>query len=485
MKTDALLASMLIHLARPIGCSEEYLLMNSKGTLYKARYTCSRCFNSGNFGRMTHRVSSMLSDISERKGSCMTHTQARNWQIEVLRGILAILFSMLWLLLRKGVIQAVLLVLGIFLIMDGMLELMRLLRRQPQMRYPWGDVMLCGASILLGVISITNPILTLFLVLLILAMRLILRGIAQWHEARRGTAPAPGWLWLYGLVLIVSGVLLVAIPRVTLNVVLWVIPLYAFVDGTIILLRGVLLKIVPARMVMAPIQPSGPFGALPEDALTARRGIVFVRRAGANGLGHIAWAFEWTNGWFNTGSVENLMGKAIARPEAMDFWSMHTLDPIQAVQSQVHPYDECKIFFVLHPHPKQAWRAVIWTSRTPYSVVRHNCMDVAYDILRTFGVRTLVDPAAEYVPNDWFDALPGPSYALLPNAPIALQLHRMSQHPLPTTSIVLHIPAHVPAEPPAWRVGTRRIWSIVMQTWEKMVQDVRALGSFPEKRTSL
>ena len=59
--------------------------------------------------------------------------------------------------------------------------------------------------------------------------------------------------------------------------------------------------------------------------------------------------------------------------------------------------------------PKDAWRVVIWESREPYHVIRHNCNDVAYDIVRTFGVNELLDPAEEYIPNDWYDALPGKS----------------------------------------------------------------------------
>ncbi len=38
-----------------------------------------------------------------------------------------------------------------------------------------------------------------------------------------------------------------------------------------------------------------------------------------DGLGHIAWGFEWMNGWFNVGSVENLKSKPFAHSEEMDF----------------------------------------------------------------------------------------------------------------------------------------------------------------------
>ena len=82
---------------------------------------------------------------------------------------------------------------------------------------------------------------------------------------------------------------------------------------------------------------------------TTRRAIVFVRHPGANGLGHIGWAFEWNNGWFNAGSVENQAGKPFVKAQEMGFWSVHTLDPIGAMQKQILTYDEYKVFYVTQP----------------------------------------------------------------------------------------------------------------------------------------
>jgi hypothetical protein len=76
---------------------------------------------------------------------------------------------------------------------------------------------------------------------------------------------------------------------------------------------------------------------------------VFVRRTAADGPGHIAWGFEWMNGWFNVGSVENLKSRPFADPQDMDSWSTHTLDPIATTQEREYPYDEYKLFFATHP----------------------------------------------------------------------------------------------------------------------------------------
>jgi hypothetical protein len=66
-------------------------------------------------------------------------------------------------------------------------------------------------------------------------------------------------------------------------------------------------------------------------------------------------------------------------------------------------YDAYKVLYVTRPRPKQAWRTVIWESRQPYAVLRHNCSDVVYDILRSYGTSGLLDPVEELASNDWYD----------------------------------------------------------------------------------
>jgi hypothetical protein len=189
------------------------------------------------------------------------------------------------------------------------------------------------------------------------------------------------------------------------------------------------------------------------------RAVVFVRRSGAMGLGHVGWAFEWKTGWFNAGSVENIAGAARAAPKDMDFWSSHSLDPVACMLAQEIPYDAYKVFTVAEPQPKDAWKAVVWLSRRPYSVVRRNCADCAYDVLRSFGVRTLIDTARVNVPNDWYDWLPGPSYPIGDYQVIPLRPGREDARArLGKREIKLTIPARIQASPPPWHARGGRVW---------------------------
>ena len=179
-------------------------------------------------------------------------------------------------------------------------------------------------------------------------------------------------------------------------------------------------------------------------------------------------------------------GRLLRNPDDMGFWSAHTLDPIGAMQKQALTYDEYKVYYVPEPRPKDAWKTVVWESRQPYSVLRHNCNDVAYDVLRAYGVTELLDPVEGLVPNDWYDAQAGPSYIIHETPVIPIHLHLMSKRELIRKEILLTIPQHVQGTPPPWRVNGWRAWYELNYTLDKMIKDVSALfvsmGKFVTRR---
>jgi len=298
-------------------------------------------------------------------------------------------------------------------------------------------------------------------------------------DARHSRRKYEGLTWLFGILLILFGLAIFFgenTRQFTFILFILFIVLYACCDGIYLVIRGLLLRFAPSFVIAKKFAIPEGIPDVPADLpSTTRRAIVFVRHPGANGLGHIGWAFEWNNGWFNAGSVENQAGKPFVKPEDMGFWSVHTLDPIGAMQKQVITYDEYKVFYVTEPRPKDAWKTVIWESRHPYSVLRHNCNDVAYDILRAYGVTELLDPVEGLVPNDWYDAQPGPSYIILETPAIPIHLHLMSKRELIRREILLTIPPNVQGTPPPWRVNGWRAWYELNYTLDKMINDVRTL----------
>jgi hypothetical protein len=242
----------------------------------------------------------------------------------------------------------------------------------------------------------------------------------------------------------------------------------------------------PAEIAVAATSTSS-VGTLSADG-PGLRAVVVVRRNGAMGMGHVGWAFEWPTGWFNAGSVENRLGGAYEPPGKTDFWSVHTQMPLASLYDFGPTYDEFKVFDVPHPHPREAWKTIVWISHQPYAVQRRNCADAAYDVLHTFGVDNILDTAQKVFPNEWYDSLPGISYNISEQTDIPLRpdkvvgLERLSQR-IQTRVIHLTIPDHVEGTAPRWRGGGRafeeigeRLELINQQAAEAIVDVVRWIG---------
>jgi uncharacterized membrane protein HdeD (DUF308 family) len=414
-----------------------------------------------------------------------TTVQTRLWWTEVTRGAITLVFGLLYLVLHT-LFYILMYTLGIYLLCDGVLDLYHAFAgKGVPSRHAY--VYLSGvASIGLGLLSLFLPLATLFLLVILIAVRLIMRGVQVIGEVLRSQKQGRRSRWCYALLLIGGGGLLLVPPLTELmtGLLVFFVGIYAFCDGLYLLGRGLRLCLAPtsfsSMLKRASIQQLDIPPTLPA---TTRRAIIFVRRSGAAGLGHIGWAFEWKNGWFNVGSIENYHSYAFAPAERADFWTAHTTDPLASVRHcSQESYDEYKLFHVVHPRPKAAWRVVVWISHLPYRVIRRNCVDAAYDILRTYGLKNLPDPATAYAPNDWYDSLPGPSYALAINPTIPVHIHRQSKRPLTTTEICLTIPPARTGTMPLWRRTYLRGLTELHLAWMKIVSDVQmttgALGMF-------
>ncbi len=399
--------------------------------------------------------------------------------MEVIRGVVNIIFGIILIIHPTFTLRILFFILGIYLILDGALDILRTANGKRATQHKLTNYLFGIMSILLGLISFFSPEATILIILLVIAVRIFMRGIKVIIDARHSRRKYEGLTWLFGILLMLFGLVIFLGEETKLFTfilfILFVVS-YALIDGIYLVIRGLLLRFAPSFVIAKKFAIPEGIPDLPADLpSTTRRAIVFVRHPGANGLGHIGWAFEWNNGWFNAGSVENQAGRAFVKPRDMGFWTVHTLDPIGAMQKQAITYDEYKVFYVTEPRPKDAWKTVIWESRHSYSVVRHNCNDVAYDILRAYGVTELLDPVEGLVPNDWYDAQPGPSYIIQETPTIPIHLHLMSKRELVRKEILLTIPPHVLGTPPPWRVNGWRAWYELNYTLDKMIKDVSTL----------
>lgn len=185
--------------------------------------------------------------------------------------------------------------------------------------------------------------------------------------------------------------------------------------------------------------------------------IIFVRRSGAYGIGHVGWAFTIDNHIFNAGSVENHSGGLVTPPDQMGFWTLETNDPIKPMR--LRRYDEFKVLDVRSANPDYAQRVVAWVHKQAYEAIGRNCMDDTYDVLRAYGIDHLPVPSHIWEPNHWFNHIIGEHYHIEPDGIDRTADKKPPEHePMLSdlASLTADILAKLPPTPPTWRLpGTR------------------------------
>jgi hypothetical protein len=131
------------------------------------------------------------------------------------------------------------------------------------------------------------------------------------------------------------------------------------------------------------------------------RAAAFVRYAGADGAGHLGWAFDAGTA-VDAGSVENPSGLPTAPPPDMGFWSDAAPSPIADMVERA--YNALKYVDLTTADSASAEQTVAWVAQQWYCVFGRNCMDDVYDVLRAYGVPNLPPPVDHWLPNDWFTA---------------------------------------------------------------------------------
>jgi uncharacterized membrane protein HdeD (DUF308 family) len=174
----------------------------------------------------------------------MLQTLARNWWAIVLRGVFAILFGIgtfLW----PGITLAVLvLLLGGYLFVDGILAILWALARRREGAFSW-EVFLVGvASLGAGVVTLMWPGVTALALLWVIAVWAIVHGVfeilAAFHLRRELSNE---WLLaLNGALTVLFGIVLIFAPVAGALAALWMIGTFAIVAGIVMIALGFRLK---------------------------------------------------------------------------------------------------------------------------------------------------------------------------------------------------------------------------------------------------
>lgn len=168
----------------------------------------------------------------------------RSWWVPTLRGVLGILFAVLaigWpgltLLTLVGLFAA-------YAILAGTAALAGALRHRPAGLVHWDAVILGIVSIGAGLVAAYHPAATALLLVLIMGANALVVGVLDILAAVRLRQSVAGeWLLaLAGIASVVFGAFVFARPGAGALALVWLVSLYAFVTGALLLALGVRMR---------------------------------------------------------------------------------------------------------------------------------------------------------------------------------------------------------------------------------------------------
>ena len=168
----------------------------------------------------------------------MSAALARNWWAVALRGVFAILFGIIALLMPGVTLAALVLLFSAYMLVDGIFAIVaavRAVRRREQ----WGWLVLEGiADLAAGAIAFLWPLITIVAFIYLLAAWAIVSGALLTAAAFRLAAPhGRGWMLFGGIVSLIWGALLLMWPLTGAIVLTWWMAGYAlFFGGALLVL---------------------------------------------------------------------------------------------------------------------------------------------------------------------------------------------------------------------------------------------------------
>jgi len=175
---------------------------------------------------------------------------ARNWWTLVLRGVIAIVFGILALAQPGSTLQALVLLFGIWALLDGVLALINSIGAA-QSHEPWWPLLLLGLlSVAAGLVALRWPGITALALLFVIGYWAIFRGVLEIAAAIRLRHEIQGELWLVigGIASLVFGVLVIMNPGSGALAVIWLIGIYALIFGIALVMLGLRLKRMASQL---------------------------------------------------------------------------------------------------------------------------------------------------------------------------------------------------------------------------------------------
>ena len=180
----------------------------------------------------------------------MKHILSLNWDLVLLRGILAILFGIATLVLPPMTLVVLVTLFGAYALVSGIITTIMAIKDRKE-QSDWGLYLLYGlVSIAAGVLTFVYPGITTISLFYVIVAWAIASGILEIVLAiqLRKVIKGEWWLVLSGILSVVFGILCLVQPVAGALSVLWLIGLYAIVYGAALVVLAFRLRDVEVKV---------------------------------------------------------------------------------------------------------------------------------------------------------------------------------------------------------------------------------------------
>lgn len=171
---------------------------------------------------------------------------ARSWWLLGLRGLVGLIFGVLFLVWPVLSLGALVLAFGVWALADGVMALAAAISG----RRGWDAALEGVFGLLIGVLTFARPGATAVALYFLIAAWSVVMGVFRIVAAVRLRREIEGefWLGLSGLTSVAFGVLMVALPAAGVLALGWLIGVYALVSGALLIALSLRLRSLPALM---------------------------------------------------------------------------------------------------------------------------------------------------------------------------------------------------------------------------------------------
>jgi uncharacterized membrane protein HdeD (DUF308 family) len=167
----------------------------------------------------------------------MTTVLGRNWWALAVRGVVAVLFGLIAFIMPGVTLAAIVLLFGAYAVVDGIFAIIAAVRAAERHERWWSLALQGVVDLLAGIIAFVWPAATVLVLLFLVAFWAIVTGVLEIVAAIRLRREIQGeWLLiLSGILSVLFGGVLLALPGAGLLVIVWWIGGYVFISGLVLI----------------------------------------------------------------------------------------------------------------------------------------------------------------------------------------------------------------------------------------------------------